>query len=249
MKAIISDVHANIEAFTAVVKDISDKGVTEVVNLGDIVGYGPNPVECLDLAQKFNIKIMGNHEEAILKDPKNFNPRALRAFRWTKQQLFEVGAPKEVLEERHRIIESFSHRMEDERGFTYVHGSPRAPTREYLTPRFALDRIAMRDVFNCFDKVCFVGHSHLPGVFTLAQGFLPPSEIFNLYMIGDEKVIINVGSVGQPRDGNPQAGYVTLDEDSVVFRRVEYNPGKTAAKIYAIDGLDDFQGDRLLEGR
>ena len=134
-------------------------------------------------------------------------------------------------------------------GTRYVHGSPRDPTREYVMPRDASDRRKMDDIFSKLEDYCFCGHTHTPGVFTKA-GFTHPSDMFDLYMIGtDEKVLINVGSVGQPRDGDPRACFITFDGDTVVWRRVGYNVEDTCKRIYAIAGLDDFLADRLREGR
>ena len=134
-------------------------------------------------------------------------------------------------------------------GVSYVHGSPRGPTREYVLPRDANDKKKMKDIFAHLEDYCFCGHTHTPGIFT-GDGFTHPSDMFELYMLGtDEKVLINVGSVGQPRDGDPRPCYVTFDGDTVVWRRVEYDYEPTCEKIYAADGLDNFLADRLREGR
>src|SRR5262249_54548501 len=106
------------------------------------------------------------------------------------------------------------------------------------------------EVFAKMDvKSCFCGHTHTPGVFT-SNGFTHPNDMFGLYMLGsDEKVLINVGSVGQPRDGDSRACFVTFDRDTVVWRRVPYDVEATCKKIYATGELDDFLADRLREGR
>jgi len=153
-----------------------------------------------------------------------------------------------VREERRKIMQSFKIQCRVD-GVQFVHGSPRDPTREYVMPRDAIDKKKMTDIFACLEDYCFCGHTHTPGIFTNA-GFTHPSDMFDLYMLGtDEKVLINVGSVGQPRDGDPRACFITFDGDTIVWRRIEYNIESTCKKIYAIQELDHFLADRLREGR
>jgi diadenosine tetraphosphatase ApaH/serine/threonine PP2A family protein phosphatase len=251
MKAIISDIHANLEAFRAVLDEIDGLGVKDIICLGDVVGYGPEPRECLDIVRGVSsVNLLGNHEEAVLKGcPPSFSPRARRAIDWTRRMLFEDPAePEAERQSRLEFMRSFKTDMRIA-GVTYVHGSPRGPTREYVLPRDAQDRRKMKDIFAHMQDYCFCGHSHTPGIFT-ASGFTHPSDMFDLYILGThEKALINVGSVGQPRDGDPRACFVTFDGETVVWRRVEYDAHRTAEKIYQIKELDRFLGDRLLEGR
>ncbi len=251
MKAILSDIHSNLEALRAVLEEVDKLGVKEIVTLGDVVGYGPEPKECLDIIQNVSsLNILGNHEEAILYGvPPNFTPRARRAIAWTQKQLFGDDAePAQVRDARRTYLESFQIQKRIA-GVTYLHGSPRGPTRDYVMPRDAHDKRKMNQIFDSLEDYCFCGHTHTPGIFT-DEGFTHPSDLFDLYMLGtDEKVLINVGSVGQPRDGDPRACFVTFDGDTVVWRRVEYDTEKTTERIYAVPELDDFLGDRLREGR
>ena len=249
MKPILSDIHGNLEGLQAALADIESRGISEIVCLGDVIGYGSNPVECLELTKNSDTLILGNHEEAVLDgEGQKFNVRAKRAVDWTRTALFEREyEQEEVRQERRRHIEGFVLHADIE-GIHYVHGSPRNPTREYITPRDARNRAKMAEIFECFDTVCFIGHSHVPGVFT-KEGFSPPADLLNLYLLGSEKALINVGSVGQPRDGNPQASYVTFEADTVVFRRVPYDVQKAAEKIFATPGLDNGLGKRLLKGK
>ncbi len=106
----------------------------------------------------------------------------------------------------------------------------------------------MELLFNRSDRYCFQGHTHVPGVFTWSREFFEPSELNYQYQLSDDKVMINVGSVGQPRDGDPRACYVVLTDDHVTFHRVEYPWETTIEKIYAIDALDNMLGDRLRDG-
>ena len=107
----------------------------------------------------------------------------------------------------------------------------------------------MERLFMLVEQACFEGHTHVPGVFTEGLEFFSPMEIEDGYVIGDGKVIVNVGSVGQPRDGDPRACYVLLDDNRITYRRVEYPFQETAEKIFRIRQLDDHFGNRLTEGR
>jgi len=107
----------------------------------------------------------------------------------------------------------------------------------------------MEKIFALIDLYCFQGHTHIPGVFTESLEFRAPEEIDFEYTLGETKVMINVGSVGQPRNNDPRSSYVIVDEDKVQFQRVEYDLNATIEKIYAIPELDNFLGDRLREGR
>jgi predicted phosphodiesterase len=251
MKALISDIHANLEALRAVLDEIDSLGVREIICLGDVVGYGPQPCECLEIIRSVcNVNVLGNHEEAVLNGcPPSFSPRARRAIAWTRWALLEDPAvPEAERKAREEFMRSFKMQLRIG-GVTYVHGSPRGPTRDYVLPRDANDKKKMREIFARMEDYCFCGHSHTPGIFT-AEGFTHPSDMFDLYIMGThEKALVNVGSVGQPRDGDPRACYVTFDGDTVVWRRVSYDVEATARRIYEIKELDRFLGDRLLEGR
>lgn len=251
MKALISDIHGNLEALRAVLADIEHLGIKEIICLGDVIGYGPEPRECLDIIRNVaSFVILGNHEEAVLQGcPPTFTPRARRAIDWTRRVLLEDPAePEAVREERRKFMQTFKIQTRVD-GVQFVHGSPRDPTREYVMPRDVVDRSKMNGIFAALEDYCFCGHTHTPGVFT-PSGFTHPSDMFDLYMLGsDEKVLVNVGSVGQPRDGDPRACFVTFDGDTIVWRRVQYDVEKTCSKIYEVPELDDFLADRLREGR
>ncbi len=249
MKALVSDIHGNLEALKVVLADIRGRGITEIVCLGDIIGYGPNPRECLDMMRNSDTLILGNHEEAVLQgEAVSFNARARRAVAWTREQLMGEAAPSPLAAEEYRkLLESFVIDAQIE-GMRYVHGSPRDPTREYITPRDGANKKKMADLMEYVDTFCFIGHSHVPGVFT-TEGFTGMEDMLGVYMFEDEKAIINVGSVGQPRDGDTRACYCIFDVDTLHFVRVEYDVGATAAKIKAVPQLDDALADRLLVGK
>lgn len=248
-RALISDVHANLEALRVVFDDIRSQGVSEIYCLGDVVGYGPNPCECLDeIIQRCRVCILGNHDQAALFDPDGFNPVALRAVYWTREQLDDgPGGPAKINARWDYLGELPRTRAED--GLLFVHGSPREPTNEYVFPEDVYNHRKMNALFNLIDRYCFQGHTHIPGVFTSQLEFITPEDCNYEYRLTGQKTMINVGSVGQPRDSDPRSCYVILDDDRVVFRRVEYPIDTVANKIYAIDSLDNMLGDRLHAGR
>lgn len=252
MIAIISDIHSNLEALKTVLGDIEDRGIETIYCLGDIVGYGPDPAECLDLVcARVKMSLCGNHDHAVFYEPVNFNPPAERAAFWTRMQLDEEE-DSEVRNRRWRFLGGLNPR-ETEDEFLFVHGSPRKPINEYLFPDDVYT--APQKLLANFDRMdhltCFCGHTHVPGVFVDDPYFETPDEMgeSQRYAIGDEKIIINVGSVGQPRDRDPRAAYVILHEDEVEFIRVAYNIDVTAKKIRENPQLDDFLGARLYEGK
>jgi diadenosine tetraphosphatase ApaH/serine/threonine PP2A family protein phosphatase len=131
-----------------------------------------------------------------------------------------------------------------------VHGSPRDPVREYMLPRDAQDLPKMREVFERMTAdFCFVGHSHVPGVYSEAPAFMAPSRFPDGYRRTNGKALVNVGSVGQPRDGDTRASYATFDGETVFFHRVEYDYRRTQAKILETGVLPRYLATRLQEGR
>ncbi len=247
-RAIVSDIHSNLEAFQAVLADIDAQNVDEIYCLGDVVGYGPNPRECIELAMKCNVCILGNHDQGALFDPEGFNAGAERAIFWTRTQLeCGNGDSAERIRLRNFLQELPRHRREN--GLLFVHGSARNPLNEYVFPEDIFNPRKMEKIFLLVERFVFQGHTHVPGVFGADMTFKSPDELGNTYRLGSTKAMINVGSVGQPRDGNPRACYVVLDDDVIRYRRIEYPLDITVKKIYDIPELDNFLGDRLREGR
>lgn len=254
-RALISDIHSNLEALQAVLADIEEQGVSEIYCLGDIIGYGPNPCECIDLVRKHcKATILGNHDQGALFDPEGFNSGAERAIFWTREQLENpTGANAKGQEERWDFLGMLPRTTREDQ-LLFVHGSARIPLNEYVFPEDIYNQRKMERIFGLVKKYCFQGHTHIPGVFSEDLNFLAPEEIDFQYKFGDQKALINVGSVGQPRNGDNRSSYVILegtDEDgyTVNFQRVDYDFGKTAEKIYNIPDLDNFLGDRLRDGR
>ncbi len=251
-QAIVSDIHGNLEAFEAVLADIACQSIDEVICLGDVVGYGPNPCECLDLVIKHcKFTIMGNHDQAALFDPDGFNPVALKAIYWTRDRLDDTSTGRaSAINRRWDFLSELPKQMTEEK-ILFVHGSPRDPTNEYVFPETIYDRNKMEQMFARVPQYCFQGHTHMPGVFTTDLEFIIPADCNHEFPLGREKLMINVGSVGQPRDENNRSCYVIIDHElkRIFYRRIDYDLEKTIEKIYAETELDRMLGDRLRTGR
>src|SRR5690606_15158307 len=143
------------------------------------------------------------------------------------------------------LCELSRHHRED--GISFVHGSVRQPLNEYVFPEDVFNTRKMQKIFAMIQRYAFQGHTHVPGVFTASGKFSSPADLGGRFPLGDEKAMINVGSVGQPRDGDPRACYVIQTDEWVEFRRVEDPWEETIAKIYPIPELDNFLGDRLRQ--
>lgn len=250
MKAIISDIHSNLEAFQAVLADMERQGATEVICLGDFVGYGPNPKECMDLAVGFNVALCGNHEHALLTEfeSSNFNAKARGSIDWTREQLNPLSEDREANLKRWDFLDTLETTHKDGR-VLYVHGTPRDPIAEYLYPRDIYRPDKLNAILDMVDWLCFCGHTHVPGIWTEDMIYLTPQEVNFRYHLVNKKTVVNVGSVGQPRDGQRESTYVLFDGSRIVFRKVEYRVETTARKIRAIPELDPYLAERLLEGR
>jgi len=250
MFAIISDVHSNMAALKTVFEDIDRRGIKEVFCLGDIVGYGPEPRECIDMIIERNvISIMGNHDHAVFYEPTNFNTGAERASYWTREAL-ETETDLEKRNRRWSFLGRLPVRLQMGK-ILMVHGSPRRPVNEYIFPDdIYTNTVKLSSIFERVDHLCFVGHTHVPGVFLDDPDFYSLEELDNVYTINEhERAIINVGSVGQPRDQDVRTSYVVVDEQKVEFVRLEYDIEDTVQKILKNPNLDRFEGERLREGR
>jgi len=251
MLAFISDIHSNKEALDACLRVIDAQKVDRVICLGDVIGYGPEPRQTLQAVMgRAEFSLLGNHEHGAMFYASDFNPRARAAIDWTRDQLNRKDLARDENMKFWKYLDGMrqEHREDD---MLLVHGSPRDPIREYLVPRDATDRPKMDECFQKMadKKVCFVGHSHVPGVYPRAGGFLAPGDIENTFRLGAEAAIVNIGSVGQPRDGDPRATFVTFDGTTVRFHRVEYDFRATMQKIRAVSELPDYLAERLAQGR
>jgi predicted phosphodiesterase len=250
--AVISDIHANLEAFLAVYDHLRQRQVKRIFFLGDLIGYGPDPGRVIDFLKHFEFCLLGNHDLATLKGaPSYFNKSAQRAVAWTRSQVSPEELKRKWLHKKEYIrrLEAWkfllSLRPARRLGELYfVHDTPAAPgscgyvrKMEDAQKAFAADPAV---------KAFFIGHSHVARVFT-EKGMEKP-EPGRKYLFKDGRSIVNVGSVGQPRDRDPRASYVILDEEGYRFFRVEYDYQTTARKIRAIKELDDILADRLAKG-
>lgn len=240
--AVLADIHANLAALEAVLDDIRGKGgVDELWCLGDIVGYGPEPGECIRLLRKHcSVCVAGNHDlGAVGKlDLAYFNTAAAAACRWTATRLSQVDS---------HYLESLPLTL-TQGDFFLVHGSPAEPVLEYIIST----GIAVRN-FSFFDaRYCLVGHTHVPLAFKLdgaACSAVSLSPGVGL-VVGKKRMIINPGGVGQPRDGDPRASYAIYDSEGQMFRiyRVEYDIAATQNKMVKAN-LPMTLISRLEEGR
>lgn len=223
---IISDIHANLAALEAVLQDAA--GLWDKMwFLGDLIGYGPNPNECVALLQAYEpLALSGNHDWAVLGklDISTFNTEAKTAIVWTRQALTE---------ETRRYLDSLPP-MVVEGGFTLAHASPRQPVWEYI-----LDPYTAALNFDFFDtRYCLVGHTHVPIWFEEEDVYqiVPHVPEYGRPMqLGDNRLIINPGSVGQPRDSDPRASYAILDTETLtwVYYRVRYDVARTQQQMRA----------------
>jgi predicted phosphodiesterase len=248
-RAIISDIHGNLAALESVLGHIRQQQVDEIFCLGDVVGYGPDPCECLDrVMEACSVCLLGNHDQGALFDPEGFNTGAERAIFWTREQLETARDGDDKVTRRWDFLGELR-RVHRDGQWLYVHGSPRNPVNEYVFPEDIYNQKKMEKLFALIQQGCFQGHTHVPGIFTEDCHFMSPEETAFVFRPGQMRFLINVGSVGQPRDGDPRSCYVIQNDDAVTFHRVEYDVARTVNKIYSIPELDNFLGDRLLTGR
>jgi diadenosine tetraphosphatase ApaH/serine/threonine PP2A family protein phosphatase len=238
--ALISDVHGNLEALESTLRDIEKSGIEKIYFLGDAVGYGCNPNECVRLIDKnCDIKLLGNHDYAAMgiESTDSFNQLAQTSIDWTMKKMTD---------------KSISTLADFELQATFldyylVHSSPDAPEawNYILNPGQAAEQ------FTQFPQsACFIGHSHLPTIFTqnvsgtVTQHTKPASKLAD-----DKRYIINIGSVGQPRDNDPRACYLIVDTENqtAIYRRVEYDLAKTQKKVRN-NSFPEFLAERLASG-
>jgi diadenosine tetraphosphatase ApaH/serine/threonine PP2A family protein phosphatase len=247
--AIISDIHGNLEGLKAVLDDITARRIRNIICLGDVIGYGPNPKECLDLtASVVDECLLGNHDQAVLYGPISFHLAAEKACFWTRKMLEEE---RDSAKRNHRwkFLGDRLIKLQYD-NMLFVHASPRRPINEYIFPEDVFTaRSKLESIFERFEGTCFVGHTHMAGVFTEGPEFLPPDQLRAGWRLGRQKAVINVGSVGQPRDRDWRSCYVIVDDTFAHFVRVEYDVDKTVAKIHEVPDLDHWLGNRLRDGR
>jgi predicted phosphodiesterase len=237
--AIIADIHANLEALEAVLADAKEQKVTHYACLGDVVGYNANPKECLDIIRSMGMPcVKGNHDEYCSTDSPldGFNPAAAQAVEWTRRQLTEEDRQWLRDLKYMRLVTSFS----------IVHATLDAPQRW----GYVFDKLAAAASLTYQNtSVCFFGHTHVPVAF-VRDSVVRGGSYSKFKVEPGKKYFVNVGSVGQSRDGVPKATYVIydLDNQTIELRRLDYDIAKTQAKILAA-GLPKRLAERLALGR
>lgn len=241
--AVLSDIHANLPALEAVRADLPE--VDETWVLGDIIGYGPQPNEVIAMLQAMGARsVLGNHDGAAIGtvDPSQFNPDARAAIEWTAT----------VIDDNARAYVAALPEVRREGELTAVHGSPRDPIWEYITgPGVAAANFAAYDT-----RLCLFGHTHLPVIYRAVDGAVEPTLGLPGASIGlaGARALLNPGSVGQPRDGLPDAAYAILETgtdgsaDAIEFRRVRYDIERTQRLMLEV-GLPARLAERLGYGR
>jgi predicted phosphodiesterase len=239
--AFFSDVHANLEALKAVILDFRSEKIDRIVFLGDAVGYGPNPNECVELInQVAETKLMGNHDFAALglMDTDYFNQYATESIDWTKHSL-----TKKTIE----IMSDFELTAETD-NIMMAHSSPKEPDRWH----YILDMDDVKENFKFFERqICLVGHTHRPFIVSLHDdGNCIVSHKKEEKVTDNCRYLVNIGSVGQPRDGDPRSCYLIYDKDNnnLKIKRVAYDLSNTQKQM-AEHGLPEYLIERLAAGR
>ncbi|HOC01888.1 MAG TPA: metallophosphoesterase family protein [bacterium] len=241
---ILSDIHGNLEAILAVKNMLQQMDIEKILVLGDIVGYGANPVECLDILESIKATVIkGNHEEALLTgDFAEFNTDAKIAMEWTRKNV-----PDKYLQK----ISMWKETMDID-DFIICHGGLNNPLHFYTNSRTKAKKMFDEFQFN----YCFIGHTHFPMAFSLEKGSTTPAIIaeqadgrIHLIISPEKRFILNVGSVGQPRDGNPEACCGIYNTESRVFElhRIPY-PTEIASKKIIDAGLPSSLAARISRG-
>jgi predicted phosphodiesterase len=237
--AVIADIHANLEAFEVVLADTKEQKCTHYCCLGDVVGYNANPKECLDIVRSMGMPcVKGNHDEycSSEEDLEGFNPHAAEAVNWTRRQLSPEDR-KWLRDLKYvRLVASFS----------IVHATLDGPQRW----GYVFDKLAAAASFTYQNTaVCFFGHTHVPVAF-VRDSMVRGGTYSKFKVEPGKKYFVNVGAVGQPRDGNPKSGYVIYDmnEGTIELRRLDYDIPKAQQKIMEA-GLPQRLADRLALGK
>lgn len=238
--AILSDIHGNLEALRSVLAEIRKYKVEKYICLGDIVGYGANPNECLEILNSLKpVMVMGNHDAAVCGQTSldDFNPLAYQAIIWTRQELKPSGI--EYLSSL-PLTQSLGE-------ITIFHSNLVSPSdwRYIINPR---------ETYSSFEKLPgwlgVFGHSHRPAVFHKKGGWVERVLETKLSLIRGDQYLVNIGSVGQPRDRDPRASFAIFDDESGKLKiiRVDY-PIRRAQKKIRAAGLPERLASRLAEGK
>ncbi len=239
IRAVVSDIHGNLEALETVLADIERRGITSVACLGDFVGYGAAPNQCIDLVRpRIETAVIGNHDLAAIGRLKlgYFNHEAAVAARWTDATLTE---------ENRLYLESLPYTVEWH-GIKLVHASPLEPG-EWNYVLSPADAEAEMEAYE--QTVCLIGHSHYPGAFDHDGRHVTYSRLPEVRLRDRHRYLVNVGSVGQPRDGDPRSAYLVVDEErrTLTHVRLEYDVARAMDRIRGAS-LPAFLAERLQWG-
>jgi len=238
--AVLGDIHANLDAFEAVLADCREQGATEYLCTGDIVGYNARPHECLEMVRGLGCPVvMGNHDHYVSSNQNlsDFNPHAAAVIQWTRGQLSE---------EELSYLNSLPF-VATKMGVTLVHATMDSPEAF----GYVFDHLQAEAHFtHQVTPLCFHGHTHCPMIYEKQIGAVYRIDAQDFSLPIGRKYFINVGSVGQPRDGDPRAAYALYDPKArkIRFRRVEYDIEAAQAKIREA-GLPERLAERLAVGQ
>ncbi len=274
LTAIISDIHGNEAALDTTLDYTRAARVERYVCLGDVVGYGARPTECLERIMELCVEdardarhpdgpqalapglcLRGNHEQALLEGPEDFNPKARAAIEWTKGEINSGRGEKQRSWAWWDFLGELPVSVCDSHAL-FVHGSPRDPVREYMVPSDVRNTVKMGACFEALARyersLCFIGHSHVPAVYAEDCTAFRPRGDSDVVPVDEDthgRLIINVGSLGQPRDGDARLSFALFDGRRVTFVRLAYNHDRTASEIRSTPGLPDYLAERLTVGR
>ncbi|OQX82680.1 MAG: hypothetical protein B6D53_03990 [Candidatus Omnitrophica bacterium 4484_49] len=241
--AILGDIHSNLEALLAVLEDVDKNKVEKIFFVGDIVGYGADPSRCIAISQeKFELSVMGNHDLAVLgkMNLSWFNDYARKAIIWTQSRL-----SREELQYLNSLV-----LVEEYQDMIFVHGSLYEPEKFHYI--FEVHQVHRNFDFQGDKKICFIGHSHYPfiAISDDLEGEIKIVNGFETEIRPRWRYLVNVGSVGQPRDNDPRASYVLYEPEKarIEIKRVEYDIEEAVSKIIS-KGLPQILGERLYYGR
>ena len=259
-RAVISDIHGNFVAFEAALADCKAQNVDEIVCLGDVCGYGPQPIACVDRAREpCRWVLCGNHVAALfMGTPIAFNKFARDAIEYHRRIMRPHWYSFSVTTRRWKWLENLL-ASRSEGDVLYVHASPRDPLLEYVEESDFADMgfgptQKAQEIFEKFERLSFCGHSHRPGVVGQDYRWFKPHELTNMsYRLQPgTKTLVNVGSIGQPRDNNPDGCYVIYDDEeknqTITFKRVKYDVKKAQERFKDIPELHEKLWRRLETG-
>lgn len=248
MDAIISDIHGNLEALIAVQNRIEQLGCDRVICLGDVVCFGPDSIECIRRSSSFDLVVAGRFDLLTLEfDSAKRNTSQNHMIDALRASIYSLPDAVYLFQ----ILRGYKETVY-ENDLCYAHGTPE-DVDQYIFPESIYDEAKLNRIGNTFKSYCFVGSTHLAGIFeqdaNLTWSFEEPEWGKKYFWKPNQKIIVNVGSVGQPRDDDVRACFVTKDTQYFQFHRVKYDAEVTIAKILANPDIDDIHGARLREGK